>query len=166
MKSKTVEKTLGKLLIFCLLISLLILAPQKRAVLLCAVQNIDYAKYYFYTSVKVEQTENLNAEVLDNGIGSIVICSAVDSEKIKQKVENITGESITFYAEPSSVEKSLNLLNADVVTYEEIGNMRLIYAYTNKIGNYVRVNNQKVNLQLVYKSGIMIIGTPLILGSY
>jgi hypothetical protein len=158
------EKTFGKFLIFCLLICLLILCPEKRAVLLCAVQNEEYAKYYYYCFTKVEDLQN--AQVLDNGVGSIVICSIENCQSVKRQIENISGESVSFYADYDYFENSINLLDAKIVFYEQIDNMRLVYAFSSKIGGYVRVNNQKVNLQLVYKNGTVTIGTPIILGSY
>ena len=107
-----------------------------------------------------------DAEVIQNGNSYIVKCGINNCNKIKRQLEDIAGESISFFAELSDLYKSVDLLNASVVFCEETNGIVVLYAFTQNIKNYVRVNGELVNLQLAYKNNTVTIGTPLILGSY
>lgn len=169
MSNKTkfyLNNNLGKFLVFCLLICLFFLAPQKNALLLSAtnVLNCSNIQYNFYTSNAMALLTD--AEVIQNGNSYIVKCGINDCNKIKRQLEDIAGESVSFFAELSDLYKSVDLLNASVVFCEETNGIVVLYAFTQNIKNYVRVNGELVNLQLAYKSNRITIGTPLILGSY
>lgn len=40
------------------------------------------------------------------------------------------------------------------------------YGYSPLIKNYLVINGKKINVQIVYKDGYVVVGTPVILGSY
>lgn len=119
---------------------------------------------------------------------SIYSNSAINSKDIKVTnagvfyintigVENISkcinssckklGESFVIKcASESKIFKLQNLTKYKEVNEEKIGDVKIIYAYTNMLKNYTIVNNQKVNLQIAYDGTNLTVGYPLILGSY
>lgn len=83
----------------------------------------------------------------------------------KPQISNIVGESIMV--ENLEVSTAIDVLKARVVKTEYLEDgTTIIYAYTNLISQYVKLQNQKINLQLAIKNEKTIIGWPLILGSF
>ena len=105
--------------------------------------------YYCYS-----QTANNNASV------DLGFCFLNYEES-----SNPIGESMVIenYEPISAIEK----LNANILKTEHLDNgATVIYAYSNKIGTSVDLNDKKVNLQLACYEDYCIIGWPLILGSF
>lgn len=79
--------------------------------------------------------------------------------------EEIVGESITI----SNIEiiSVLETLNAKLIKTECLDDSTIVlYAYSDKIKDSVKVDDQLVNLQIACKDSITVIGWPLILGSF
>lgn len=78
---------------------------------------------------------------------------------------HIIGESIKVY--DLEVGAALKTLDAQIVKVEnvDVGEV-VIYAYSNKIPRSVKVADNKVNLQIACKDEYVVIGWPLILGSF
>lgn len=84
----------------------------------------------------------------------------------KHKVsDNVIGESVKVNNfEPATAIRNLN---AKVIKVEQLNTgATIIYAYTNKINSSVKVDGEKVNLQIAHYNDYSIVGWPLILGSF
>ena len=64
------------------------------------------------------------------------------------------------------VDEVINNLGAKKLFSEEVDDMKIIYAYSPRLCSPVEVNGVKVNLMIAYKSGEVVLGTPIIYGSY
>jgi len=86
------------------------------------------------------------------------------NEQIEDR-EVIVGESMTI--ENFEVSSAISDLKAKVIKTEYLEDgTTVIYAYTKLIKDQVKINDQKVNLQIAYKEEYSVIGWPLILGSF
>lgn len=77
----------------------------------------------------------------------------------------IVGESMTIENfEPIS---ALKQLNAKLIKTENLQTgAQVFYAYSSKINSSVKLDGEKVNLQIAYYGDYSVIGWPLILGSF
>ena len=126
-------------------------------VLICSknVENdftlLDYfsGEYTSYTE-EIENEESLNLGFMQN--------RGVDKNKL-------VGESLKIYNfEPID---ALKKLNATLIKTECLDDgLVVIYAYTNKIKDYVEMDNKKVNIQIANNDECSVVGWPLILGSF
>ncbi len=83
---------------------------------------------------------------------------------IKEK-NGIVGESMLIdNFEPIS---AIQELDANIIFTEYLDSgASVIYAFTNKISKYVKVDGEKINIQIAYYDDYSVIGWPLILGSF
>lgn len=72
-------------------------------------------------------------------------------------------DTVGSYADASAF---LDRLNACVIKYEEVDDITIIYAYSNRIEKQEIVFNEKVNIMIALSNGNMVVGSPLIKGSY
>lgn len=109
-----------------------------------------------------------NCEILNIGNGYIVKTSADKSLYVKSKVSNILGESIKFNSSFSKIEKIINLYDIQIVKDEKIGEIYSLYGYTNNNDfiNKINIDGENVNIQIAYNKGVIVIGSPIILGDY
>ena len=129
------------------------------AVLMCSkdVKN-DFTLLDYFSGEYISYTE----EMYDRTALSLGFCymqnDIVDTSEL-------IGESLSIYNfEPID---ALRKLGAKLIKTECLDSgMVVLYAYTNKICDYVEINNQKVNLQIANNNEYTIIGWPLILGSF
>ncbi|MBQ3502918.1 MAG: hypothetical protein IJA72_04595 [Clostridia bacterium] len=79
---------------------------------------------------------------------------------------DIVGESLYF--ENLEIGSAIKTLKAKVKFTEYLKEQRLtiIYAYTNLIPTYKKINNIKINLQISTCSEYSVIGWPVIYGSF
>ena len=77
----------------------------------------------------------------------------------------LVGESLKIYnLEPID---ALKKLKAKLVKTECLDSgVVVLYAYTNKINDFIEVDNRKVNLQIANNDEFSVIGWPLVLGSF
>lgn len=156
------KKTFSIYIMFLLLLSCLLILPNKTPVFAVSVDK--NAEYCFYTKNLSQSIEN--AKITQNGTMSIISCNARDVEKIKPQLVDIEGESICFLGTKNDALNFLGQYNHKVVFSEIVDDIVVIYAYSPQIDNYVFVNNEKVNLQLAFNNGKITVGTPMILGSF
>ena len=144
--------------VILLFLPLLTLAQNSISFQSLNAQNI---KIYFSEKIEAEEIE-----IHPNGIGSYIQVGASDANKFLKKncFSGITFESAL------SVSKILKTLNAKIISKQNISildeNKTIIYAYTDKLSNFVVLNGQKVNIQILVGEKVNLIGHPLLLGSY
>ena len=122
--------------------------------------------YSFYVTGQVAFEQDYY--VINNaGLGSIVNCDAKDSRRVKQNLQNIMGESISFEGVIREVFTLLKFYKATIVNVENLdGAIYSVYASSNYFKNSIVIDNKRVNLQICYNAGKITIGTPIILGDY
>jgi len=128
-------------------------------VLICSknVEN-DFTLLDYFSGEYTSYTEEIESEESLN----LGFCYMQDKDVDKNK---LVGESLKIYNfEPIN---ALKKLNATLVKTECLDNgLVVIYAYTNKIKDYVEVDNKKVNIQIANNDECSVVGWPLILGSF
>ena len=67
------------------------------------------------------------------------------------------------YADASALLKKMN---ADIVKYEKVDDIIIIYAFTDRIEKKEKVFGRNVNVMIALSQGNMVVGSPLIKGSY
>ena len=75
-------------------------------------------------------------------------------------------EKIVLNGGLSRAKKLLDDLDATTVKVERVDGMIIEYAYTTKLSKCAVVNGQKVNVTVAYKNDRVVVGTPLIKGSF
>lgn len=93
---------------------------------------------------------NLMIESCGVGVDKFVVC----------------GDSQVVEINSKAYLKIKDLLNLEVVEKNEIAGRTIIEGYSNKLKNYVVINNRKVNIQISICDDKMIVGYPLINGSF
>ena len=151
--------------LFILFIFLFCLMFLKAPFSLCFISQNYNATHTFYTTQSL-QNENFN--IVQNGNGFLIYAKSKDATQILTKLstKNIQGESFCFDGNFGDVKNILKSLNAKVIKKECFNDFLVIYANSPKLGKYVYINLKKVNVQIVIKKEKIIIGTPIILGSY
>lgn len=115
---------------------------------------------YFDGEYTIYTEEPINENSVDVGF-----CYINNMKEKTVKPNLIVGESIIV--KNLEVGSALRVMNAEVVKTEVLkNNSVVIYAYTKLINSQVEVENKSVNLQLVCREGDVVIGWPLILGSF
>lgn len=66
----------------------------------------------------------------------------------------------------NSLNKLSNFLNLEIVNENEISDRLIIEGYSNKLKDYIVINGRKVNVQLSISDDKIIMGYPLINGSF
>ena len=122
--------------------------------------------YSFYVSGQVFNESNYYV-VNNAGLGSIVKTNAINSNKLKHKLDGIIGESISFDGSIKQVFSLLRFYKATIAKTEHIDStIYSVYASSNYFKNSIVIDNKRVNLQICYNAGKITIGTPIILGDY
>lgn len=104
-------------------------------------------------------------KTLQGGLGYEVEVDVEYAERARDELYGVMGESITINGDLTTAYSILEDLNAKIISEQQIDNILFINAYTRKLRNYIVSNNTKVNLQIAISDQIIIIGTPLIIGS-
>ena len=150
-----------KLSIFCLIILCLVCVPFSKPVFNLISMEFTYC---YYTSSPI--IEKLEAKIVPLNKGSMIVCDSNNYSSIKQKLNNIIGESVSFSGKENKILEILNKLNATTIKKENINDIKVIYAYSPLLKDYCLIDGFKVNLQVAYNKGIITAGYPLILGSF
>ena len=150
----------------------------------CGLSDIytDYkdAKVCFYITRGGFDLDALSAdvEITRNGAGLIISAAGDSAAKIRRGFSKITGESVAFRGNIADAEGIISFYRADTVYTETVplsqaegnggGSITVIYAYSPLFKNAITLSGKKVNLQAAENNvtGMVTIGTPLILGSY
>mgnify|MGYP000813345947 FL=1 len=77
------------------------------------------------------------------------------------------GVSVSFAGDASDLEEWLELLRADKIFCETIGDgIVCVYGYSPLLKGGIQVDGRKINVQIALNRGTVHIGSPLLLGSY
>lgn len=94
------------------------------------------------------------------------LSSIINKNKIDIDNFSIKSENEIMYFSRDKLEEILKDLNMEIHSKKEVSDRIIIEGYTSKISNYIVVNNFKTNIQISYNDDGVIIGTPLIDGSF
>ena len=111
---------------------------------------------------------------IETGIGYIYYCSSDAAEKVRALFNKIDGESIKLYIEnhgrqwQSQLDDILQKLDYHYHKISETydGIIRIYYAYSNRVKDFINIGKDKINLQIAQRGDVIVIGWPVILGSY
>lgn len=141
---------MNKLCVCCLtLIVLLFANTPKQGLAFDGKQG----RYTFYTESK-------------SSCAVITETDSIDALRIKEKLKNVTGESLKFTNDFKYLDDILKRYQAVNLFEERLQNKTCLYFYSPKINSCVIINGKKVNLHVVYDDEHTVVGTPLIFGSF
>jgi len=132
-------------------------------------------EYSFYSTETI--SSDLIIKTVNLGFSNIYVCNSKDANKVRALFTNIDGESISI-ANVKNIQAILRKLNYDAVarfckagsyrkiSQSNIAGHQIIYAYSPRAAAYITDNRQKINLQIAQSSNALIIGWPVILGSF
>lgn len=102
--------------------------------------------------------------VIRNGAGTIVQCGL---DRAAETPRGYAGVSVSFAGDASDLEEWLELLRADKIFCETIGDgIVCVYGYSPLLKGGIQVDGRKINVQIALNRGTVHIGSPLLLGSY
>lgn len=128
------------------------------------VLNIVNAQYLYYIPYAEEFT---NCESTYIGGGAEVSCGYQFKNELKKQLKSIEAVSIVINnCQISDLQQYLKKLNAKVVLVQELDEIYCLYAFSPLINTKITVDKQIINVQLVFCNNSIIIGSPLIIGSY
>lgn len=108
----------------------------------------------------------VESEKIDCGSGLILSVKSDDAEQLFNAFKGeVYGMSVELNKE-MELEEILKIIKAKIVKKESVAGREIYYCYSNNNSDYVIDNGQKINYQIAINNGNIIIGTPLILGSY
>ncbi len=81
-------------------------------------------------------------------------------------LRGVKGESVTLSAKGFELESILSDFGARVVFTENLSNATVYYAYSPKIKSQKTVRGEKINLQVAISGERVVLGAPLIFGSF
>ncbi len=81
-------------------------------------------------------------------------------------LQGVKGESVQIQANDFDLKNFLNDFNAKVQFTEGTNDSQIYYAYSPKLKNIKTVKGKKVNLQVVVAEERVVLGSPLIFGSF
>jgi len=119
-----------------------------------ALEVLGAGEYCIYSRDVV--TSNLITKRIDSGIGYIYYCDSSDAAALRPLFKKIDGESIIL--ENCSMQRVYKILN-----YKKVGSH---YGYSNRGRAFIKDGNTKINLQVVQRGDVTVVGWPVILGSY
>lgn len=100
------------------------------------------------------------------GCGEEVSCNKSEVEEVIEGFnDEIYGITVKF-ASSKTIEEILHILNAKIVRSESFLSRDIYYCYSQDNNNFVVENGKKINYQISIKKDVVVIGSPLILGSY
>lgn len=78
----------------------------------------------------------------------------------------VSGESIRFQGGDEEINKIIKRLRIEIRQSQKFANISTFYGYSARLGEGVTLEGRKINIQIVKKGNTVIVGTPLVLGSY
>ena len=118
----------------------------------------------FVHRVKIVGETDCGERVIRNGAGSIVQCGL---DRAAEAPRGYAGVSVSFAGDASDLEEWLELLRADKIFCETIGDgIVCVYGYSPLLKGGIQVDGRKINVQIALNQGTVHIGSPLLLGSY
>lgn len=109
-----------------------------------------------------------HSEVLNIGNGFIVRTKPENASYVKSKVSNILGESIKFSTTFAKIENIIKLYDVEILKEEKIGDIYTLYGYSKSqdFNKSIKIDEENVNIQIAFNQGVLVMGTPIILGDY
>ena len=101
---------------------------------------------------------------LDNGSFSNGILTVNKSDFALYR--GIKGESCEVKKENFDINAFLTDFEAEMVACEKVGDIVCYYAFSPKVKYLEKVNGKKVNLHVAVRDNAVVIGTPIIYGSF
>ena len=83
---------------------------------------------------------------------------------LKNSQSKVYGETVIFNNE--NLQFVIKKLQLNIVSFVKQNNVIELLGYTNKLNNFVLVNNNLVNIQIVVLNNKMVVGHPLILQGF
>lgn len=138
------------------------LSANRDIVFLNVAQNYD-GTISFYTSYP-QSIDGANCVI--NGNSGIVSCNSQSANKVYSKLNGIVGISFVTKGDNKTLTHIFDDLKLTILSKECVDKFIIYLAHTSLFSNHIMVDNKKVNIQIALKDGDIIIGTPVILGSY
>ncbi len=82
------------------------------------------------------------------------------------RLANIKGESVRIDAEGFDLDNLLSDFDAEIKFSESVEGREIYYAYSPKIKDALNVRGQRINLQVAIAKEQVVLGSPLIFGSF
>lgn len=109
----------------------------------------------------------INVQKIDNGQGEIIFCTTNELSYILSQVSSAVGFTIKIQnASMVSVLKSFGINFSFVENYGVYGWSNYIYNNFNIKNKSIEMLSGRVNFQAVEENGAVLLGIPIILGSY
>lgn len=119
-------------------------------------------QYSFYTKSFYRDE---HCTTVKNGNIYIISCASQYADKLKTKLSDIIGESVTMAYEGENFFKIASQLG-EIYFNEAIGDICIAEGYSAELAGGVLKQNKKINFQAAYDGKYLTIGTPMILGSF
>lgn len=108
-----------------------------------------------------------NAKTIKGGLGYDVIVPTEYLLEYRPKLKDSLGESLYINSSyENQANDYLKNLDAQIISLQELEENILIYAYSRHLRECVMIEDKKVNIQIAITPERIIIGTPLIIGSF
>ena len=78
---------------------------------------------------------------------------------------NLSGESVIFYNK-DNLKKTIKDLNANLIFSENGEDFNCEYYYSKQIKGGIILNGEKINLHVCYLGDQIVVGTPIVYGSF
>lgn len=121
-------------------------------------------EYCIYSTERVYS--DLITKRVDTGFSYMYFCDSADAGALRAKFSKIDGESIAIpdWAGGAGVAEVVGRLRYRVVLCSGLG--EVVYAYSPRDKGYIVFDGKKVNLQVSLRGDTVVVGWPVILGSY
>lgn len=133
--------------------------------------NTNFSDYIFSISSDAEVSffvskfQDLNGtEIIKNGDGFVLNCTADFAEKNFNKIKGCYGFSIKTKYDPKILNRILN--DAKVVSTAIVQNIKNYYCSLAGVPFSTIIDGKKINFQIAVNNQSIIVGSPIILGSY
>ena len=146
-------KRLFAFVIICLILICVAFCGDKKLSVNDLFENMS-AEIYLPT-----QTQINNFKTIKNGQGQIVFCQVGDIEAFL-KLHNINGYTIKVK------NSTINRVLKKVMPVAKYTQKNLIYGYSFVFDKSLNINGNKVNFQCAQSGDDVLIGSPILLGSY
>ena len=156
-------KKIAVLVLALVLISVLTLNNEKLAQLCFEFEN---AKLEFYCKGYIDEIKEVDRDIsiINNGEEFIISTRANNVEPIKDYLIDCFGYCIKIEGVKQTIEHLLD--KVQIAKTEIIDGIEILYGYVHGFLFSTFINGKKVNVQIAFNDNTVIIGSPIILGSY
>lgn len=152
------KKLLAFLLLICCLISTFHFKSQTSPIF--SLENIGKVCFVNEKSFDIENVENI-----ESGNLFYNYCSLETAKKNLDLLQK-NSKGVQLYCEKVDLDYVLKTLKAEIVSQNEIDNMKIVYCYTPFYDKAVFEDGKKINLQIAMKDEQVVLGFPLILTGF